>query len=111
MPSMPAIPLPEPLERMKTQISQADSTVSPLIQRLNYAILLFSTLSLLGASEYLVFIPNNVVHLARESPRYPYLWTLITSVFIEENIAMLGLFVALANYIVVQNRQILEQAW
>lgn len=101
MPSVPAIPLPEPLERIKGKVSSVDSTISPLMQRLNYAILLFSSLSILGASEYLVFIPNNVVHLANESPTYPYVWTLLTSVFIEENLAMLGVFIALANYIVV----------
>lgn len=60
----------------------------------------------------MVFIPNNVVNLIlKENANYPYIWSLLTCVFIEENLAMLGVFFALANYIVIQNRASLEQAW
>ena len=66
---------------------------------------------MLGASQYLVFIPNNILHLAKDSSTYPYIWTLVTSIFIEENLLFLAFFLALANYIVIMNRQSLEQAW
>ena len=73
--------------------------------------LILSLGSMLGLSNYLVFIPNNLLPLVSGAPSFPYLWTLVTSVFIEENILVLGVFMALANYIVIMNRQSLEQAW
>jgi hypothetical protein len=93
---------------MKLSVSEVDSTISPLIQKINYAILVLSTASLLGARDYLVFIPNNVVNLAKDRDSFPYVWTLLTSAFIEENLASLAVFLALANYIVIQNRASLE---
>jgi hypothetical protein len=55
---------------------------------------------MLGAAEYLVFIPNNIVTLGKEGPPYPYVWTMFTSIFIEENFFFLVLYLALANYVV-----------
>jgi hypothetical protein len=63
---------------------------------------------MLGAGEYLVLIPNNIVRLGKGEAGFPYFWTLVTSTFIEENLFFLGVYLTLANYIVVQNRQSLE---
>ena len=43
LPSIPDIPLPEPLDKVRNQINFYDGQyVSPLIQRVNYVILIFS---------------------------------------------------------------------
>lgn len=42
---------------------------------------------------------------------YPYIWTLLTSVFVETNPVFLATHMLLINYIVIKNKSSLESAW
>ena len=46
-----------------------------------------------------------------DSRTTPYLWTLATSVLLETNFLAFLFHLALANYIVYKNKEVLEKAW
>ena len=102
---MPDVPLPYPLDSLK---GYDDQYIPPLIQRINYAILILSTLSMIGLSDYLVFKPNNIVRIVNSEGKIPYLWTPITSILIEDNLFFMGIYMFLANYITIKNKSSLE---
>jgi len=117
LPSIPDIPLPEPLDKVRNQINFYDGQyVSPLIQRVNYVILIFSICAISSESlaEFFVFKPSMILSVGKKTPKQssiPFLWTLITSVFVESNIIFLVIHFATINYVVVKNRKSLESAW
>ena len=117
LPSMPEVPLPEPLENAKLYVQKFnDENVCSLLKTTNSVMIILSLLAMVGLSDYLIFKPNMIINIVKESEseskwHIPYLWTLITSTFAEQNIFTLGLFLYLANYIAIRNRESLEEAW
>lgn len=120
MPSLPKIPLPEPLDSLRNFLTQLDSEhVSPLIQRLNYLVLFLSLFGMLSwhIEALLIFRPAYIYAPANSELKpaklldYPYVWTLLTSVFVETNPVFLATHLLLINYIVIKNKASLESAW
>lgn len=115
LPSVPQIPLPDPLMMLKEQVSSLDSVfVSPIIQRINYLILTLSAIALFEP-DFMVFKPQNLIRLAAgdstENQQMPYIWTLVTSIFVETNLVYLIAHLFLMNYIVYKNRSSFESSW
>jgi hypothetical protein len=116
VPEMPDIPLPAPLEKAKQRMNSANSDhVSPMIQQVNYIIIIFSvaSMSLQAFNELLVFRPRNIINFNKKasSAAVPFVWTFVTSVFVETNLLFLVIHLATINYVVVMNRQTFETAW
>jgi hypothetical protein len=116
LPGMPDIPLPAPLEKVKHRMNAANSDhVSPMIQQINYMIIIFSiaSMSLQAFNELLVFRPRNIINFNKKAPSaaVPFVWTFVTSVFVETNLLFLVIHLATINYVVVMNRQTFETAW
>jgi hypothetical protein len=116
LPEMPDIPLPAPLEKAKQRMNSANSDyVSPLIQQLNFIIIIFSvcSMSLQAFNELLVFRPRNIINFNKKAPSaaVPFVWTFVTSAFVETNLLFLVIHLATINYVVVMNRQTFESAW
>ena len=117
LPSIPDIPLPEPLDKARSHINFYDGQyVSPLIQRLNYVILIFSFCAISSSSlaNFFVFKPSMILSVGKKSAdqsSIPFLWTLVTSVFVESNIILLVIHFITINYVVIKNRKSLESAW
>ena len=117
LPSIPDIPLPEPLDKVRNQLNFYDGQyVSPLIQRVNYVILIFSICAISSESlaDFFVFKPSMIVSVGKKTSKQtsiPFLWTLMTSVFVESNIIFFAIHFATINYVVIKNRKSLEAAW
>ena len=113
VPELPKIPLPEPLDSLKERLVQLDTdNISPLVQRLNYIILLLSVscISMSQLNEIFVFKPVNIYNVdikpkkLKTESHFPYLWTFLTSVFIDTSIPFLAMHLFIINYIVIKNR-------
>ena len=59
--------------------------------------------------QFFVFAPNRIVRLTdgdgSDWMRIPYIWTLMTSVFVEQNLFFMACFLLLMNYIVSMNQR------
>lgn len=109
VPAMPDIPLPGPLEKVKQRMNSANSAhVSPMIQQINYMIVIFSvaSMSFQAFNELLVFRPRNIINFNNKVPGapVPFVWTFVTSVFVETSLLFLVIHLATINYVVVMNR-------
>jgi hypothetical protein len=122
MPTMPKVPLPEPVDNVVTYLFQLDQLhISPMIQRINYLILVLSLSSMLMSSvnDLLVFKPVNIINMNKVAPanstdasiRVPFVWTFTTSVFVETNFLFLVMHIMLINYVIIKNKTSLEQIW
>lgn len=82
------------------------------MHKTNYlSLILYITYGIFG-SDLVVFQPKNIISLnQQQNSSMPYLWTLVTSVLIETNFFAFIFHLALANYIVYKNRDVLEKAW
>lgn len=116
MPAAPDIPLPEPLEKAKNRLNTFNAYyISPLIQQVNYIIIIFffASISLQAFNDLLVFRPKNIINFnpkAQGAP-IPFIWTFVTSVFVETSLLFLVIHFATINYVVVMNRSTFENAW
>ena len=86
--------------------------ISPLLQTANRVIVSLSiACAIFGVniSQFFVFAPNRIVRLAdgdgRDWMYIPYIWTLTTSVFFEQNLFFMACFLLLMNYIVSMNQR------
>jgi len=95
--------------------SATSNHVSPMIQQINYIIIIFSiaSMSLQVFNELLVFRPRNIINFNKKKPgaAVPFVWTFVTSAFVETNLLFLVIHLAAINYVVVMNRSTFETAW
>lgn len=70
-------------------------------------------MSLQAFNELLVFRPKNIINFDKKAvgPAVPYIWTFVTSVFVETSLVFLVIHLATINYVVLRNRQTFESAW
>ena len=90
--------------------------VSPLVNRINYLAILLSILAISSTqlSDLVVLKPSLIFSFElfdQGTMQVPYLWTLVTSIFVESSFAFLALHLFIINYIVIQNRESLEKQW
>jgi hypothetical protein len=115
LPSIPRIPLPDPLQNAVDWVSSKESEiVSPILRPINYLILFFSLISLItnsesGFADLVVFRPKNIVRIEGEG--MIFLWTMVTSAFVETSLISLIINLVVANFIMRQNKVNLELAW
>ena len=89
LPTMPDIPLPEPLDSAKLYIQKFnEENVCILLKTTNTVMIVLSLAVMIGLNDYLIFKPNKIINIVKESDsdsnwHIPYLWTLITSTFAE----------------------------
>lgn len=121
---LPDIPMPEPVSDLKSQMIKYDTeVVCPLIRKVNHVILAFSLFATIlgcideGIAAILVFKPSMIISVAKKEGddnsgfSLPYIWTLVTSCFVETNIVFLVINLILINYIVQTNRRSFESQW
>jgi len=65
---MPEVPLPEPLENAKLYVQKFnDENVCSLLKTTNSVMIILSLLAMVGLSDYLIFKPNMIINIVKES--------------------------------------------
>lgn len=93
--------------------------VSPLIQRINYLVIFLSLFGMLSSHvesmlifrPSFIYMPEGVQDAPIKLVEYPYVWTFLTSVFVETNPVFMLMHLFLINYIVIKNKSSFEEAW
>ena len=82
------------------------------MRKVNYVSLFLFMISLIFGRDMVAFKPSNIISMGTANDSsIPCLWTLVTSVFVDVDPLAFVFNIALANYIVHKNRDVLEKAW